>query len=83
MIIYIYFYLSALDMVSRNNKLLRTILAARLAGTVVLAAVFYDHSTHAVLYHCIVDNERRTFLRGEYQWLGLSEYYLQIWLIIV
>ena len=78
-----HFSFSGLDKISCDNSFLRKIPAARLATTVLLMTFFVDTDHHAVLYHCVIDNERRTFLRGKWKCLGLSEFWRLTWFIFV
>ena len=64
-----------LDRVSFINELSKTMPAERIVRTVLLVTLCRNKSNnHAVLYHCQIDDERRTFLKGNWCALGLSEY---------
>ena len=62
---------------SCTNELTKKIPAAKVALTILFVTFFNDNTKEeAVLYHCQIDHERRTFLKGKWETLGLSEYQL-------
>ena len=72
---YVFFLFAALDRMSCTNELTKKIPAAKVALTILFVTFFYGRTNvEAVLYHCQIDNERRTFLKGRWTALGLSEY---------
>ena len=64
-------------MVSCTNELAKKIPAAKVALTILFVTfINCDTNEEAVLYHCQIDKERRTFLKGKWETLGLCEYQL-------
>ena len=80
--IYFFSYFPVLDKVSCNNDLVRDIPAARIHSVVLLATMcntYHSHfgGGHAALYHhCQLERLRRTFIKGEWDALGLGKYLL-------
>ena len=68
--------LSELDKISCDNELVRKIPAGRLPVTLLLVTMFRSNQRNAILYHCEVDNQRRTFIKGRWDDLGLGLYSL-------
>ena len=64
------FSLSELDKISCDNELVRKIPAGRLPVTLLLVTMFYGDAYSVILYHCEVENQRRTFIKGHWQHLG-------------
>ena len=75
------FSFPAVDVISSHNKFVDEIPAARIDVCVFLVTSFWGYE-YALLYHCIIDNEMRTFLRGKFAKLGLGEYLRLLWLIL-
>ena len=71
-------YFPALEKVSYNNDLVHQIPTAKLPVTVFLVTLCLGVSEYAVLYHCEIKNTRRTFLKGKWNALGLSEYTINV-----
>ena len=67
-------YLSALDRVAGSYAASLKIPATRLAGTIFMVAMSWAESKYALLYHCLIGRERRTFMKGNCPTLGLCEY---------
>ena len=75
-VVYVVSYFPDLDKVSCTNELTKTIPATRILLTILFVTLFRNENNQAVLYHCQIDNERRTFLKGKWDYLGLCEYSL-------
>ena len=74
---YVLFLFAALDKMSCTNELTKKIPAAKVALTILFVThCYYITNEEAVLYHCQIDKERRTFLKGKWASLGLCEYSL-------
>ena len=66
-------FFSVLDKISCDNELVQRIPAGRIAVTLLLVTMSWLRG-HAVLYHCEIDNQRKTFIKGKWPALGLCEY---------
>ena len=73
------FLFPALDRVSCTNELTKTIPGGKVAATILFVTLFWNTNSQGVLYHCQIDDERRTFLKGKWASLGLSEYSNILW----
>ena len=71
-IMYVIFALSELDKISCDNELVRKVPAGRLSVTLLLVTMFVSDYSNAILYHCEVDNQRRTFIKGRWDDFGLG-----------
>ena len=69
-------FFSELDKISCDNELVRKVPAGRVPVTLLLVTMFLSDDHNAVLYHCEVDNQRRTFIKGRWDHLGLGKYSL-------
>ena len=72
--VYVFSSFSVLDRVSCKSELAKAISPARIVLTVLFATFFCDDAHQVVIYHCQIDDERRTFLKGKWIRLGLGEY---------
>ena len=71
------FIFSVMDKISCDNELVQRIPGGRIAVTLLLVTMSGMIGEIATLYHCEVDNQRRTFIKGHWRELGLSEYYFR------
>ena len=75
--VYVVSSFSALDRVSCMSELAKAIPASRISTTALFVTLLRGLDIEAVLYHCQIDKERRTYLRKR-KWpgCGLCEYQL-------
>ena len=67
-------YLAALDKVSLDYAVKQKIPEDRAPVTIFMVAMSWSGFRYALLYHCVIDGERRTYMKGHCWDLGLREY---------
>ena len=65
---------SALDIVGLRYEPMTRVPRERVAEVIFIVASHFLNGEHALLYHCDIEGERRTFIKGMRPLMGLSRF---------